>query len=123
MISDACRLRAKNALRSKLNREENITVFEKYIHQMYGDNDDEYLNNTFQIVYDVNTTNMSDVLKDLKEGKYGWHHKSLDTYRDIEYEQDAFIIQPFDFQLTPLLFHNQWLIFLLSYSTNVFRLS
>ena len=96
MISETCRLRAKSALRSKLNREENITVFEKYLHQMYGENERDYLHNAFQLTYDVHTTNMTGVLKDLKEGKYGWHHKSLGTYRDIEYEQDAFIIQPFE---------------------------
>ena len=96
VTSEEYRLRVRNALKSKLSRDENINVFEKYIFQVYGENDTDYLNNAFQVIYDVDTNNMSDILKDLKDGRYGWKHKSLDTYRDIEYEQDAFIIQPFE---------------------------
>lgn len=88
---------AKNALRLKLSKEDNITVFEKYLYQMYGDDEVTYTHNVYQVVHDLeNKDNMSQILSDIKNGLYGWNHKSLTTYRDIECEQDAFIIQPFE---------------------------
>jgi DNA-directed RNA polymerase subunit M/transcription elongation factor TFIIS len=86
----------KNALRVKLHKEENITVFENYIHKIYGENENCYKDTMYQVVNDLTPQNMSEILSDIKEGRYGWNHKSLSVYRDIEYEQDAFIIQPFE---------------------------
>ena len=86
----------KNALRLKLSKEENISVFENHIHKLYGDDIQSYKDNMYQIVNDLTTQNMHEILSDIKQNKYGWSHKSLCVYRDIEYEQDAFIIQPFE---------------------------
>jgi DNA-directed RNA polymerase subunit M/transcription elongation factor TFIIS len=86
----------KNALRLKLSKEENISVFENHIHKLYGDDIQSYKDNMYQIVHDLTPQNMHEILSDIKQEKYGWSHKSLSVYRDIEYEQDAFIIQPFE---------------------------
>ena len=86
----------KNALRLKLNKEENVTIFEKYIFQMYGKDEDCYNHNMYEVVNDLTHDNMHDILSAIKQERYGWKHKSLSSYRDIEYEQDAFIIQPFE---------------------------
>jgi DNA-directed RNA polymerase subunit M/transcription elongation factor TFIIS len=87
---------ARNALATKLTRSENIDVFERYAYEQYKDNDKDYINAVYQLVYDIAPDNLENVLKNLKEGKYGWSHDSLSMFRDIEYEQDAFIIQPFE---------------------------
>ena len=86
----------RNALRLKLKKEENIDVFEKYIYQMSNNEEETYNDNLYEVVYELTSTNMNDILSDVKQKKYGWSHKSLNIYRDIEHEQDAFIIQPFE---------------------------
>lgn len=87
---------AKNALALKLTRVENIEVFERYVFERYGHNEREYMNSVYQLVHDIHSDNLEKVLKDLKDGKYGWNHDSLEVFRDMECEQDAFIIQPFE---------------------------
>jgi DNA-directed RNA polymerase subunit M/transcription elongation factor TFIIS len=87
---------ARNALALKLTRAENITVFEKYIYEHYGTNERDYINALYQLVHDIKPDNLESVLKDLKDGKYGWNHNALEMFRNIECEQDAFIIQPFE---------------------------
>lgn len=86
----------KDALRLKLQKEENVVTFEKYIYQNYGEDVDTYNHNLYEIVNELTPQNMQQVLTDIKQKKYGWEHKSLSVYRDIEYEQDCFIIQPFE---------------------------
>jgi DNA-directed RNA polymerase subunit M/transcription elongation factor TFIIS len=90
------REKGKNALRLKLQKEENVLVFEKYINQMYGHDPNIYNHNLYDIVSELNAENMHKILDNIKKSRYDWSHESLSIYRDIEYEQDAFIIQPFE---------------------------
>lgn len=87
---------ARNALASKITKNENIQVFEKYLFENYGNNEKDYNNALYQLVHDIGKAPLEQVLNELKAKKYCWNHESLNNYKNIEYEQDCFIIQPFE---------------------------
>lgn len=87
---------ARNALATKITKNENIQVFEKYLFENYGQNEKDYKNALYQLVNDMGERPLEQVLNDLKAKKYCWNHESLNDYKNIEYEQDCFIIQPFE---------------------------
>lgn len=74
----------------------------KNVNQFYdllnNDDDDEEVMKrvVYQVLEDLNQNDEEIVLKSLKEKRCGWNHKTWNMYQDIEYEQDCFIIQPFE---------------------------
>ena len=77
------RERGKNALRLKLKKEENVVIFEKYIHQNYGEDVDTYNHNLYEVVNELTIENMHQLLTDIKQKKYGWD-QFFEKYLDYD---------------------------------------
>ena len=101
------RVKAKEALKCVMARENNINIFEKNIYDVtekkLKDNEDletVYFKNVFQIVMDIkeNKDKLGDILKNIKEGKLHFNHTHLETLIYEEREQDNFIITPFEIE-------------------------
>lgn len=60
------------------------------------DDNEEKTRVVYQVIEDLKHHDEDTVLANLKAQRYGWNHDSLKKYQDIEYEQDCFIIQPFE---------------------------
>lgn len=50
----------------------------------------------YQVLEDLKHQDEETVLASLKNNRYLWNHHTWKEYQDIEYEQDCFIIQPFE---------------------------
>ena len=99
--------KAKDALKCVITRENNINIFEKNIYDVTEKNlkEDEdlecvYLKNVFQVIMDVkaNKDKLSDILKNVKDGKLHFNHSHLQNLIYEEREQDNFIITPFEIE-------------------------
>jgi len=57
-----------------------------------------YKQTIYQIVNDclLEKKETDSLLSDIKSGKLNWNHDKFTTLKNIEYEQDQFIIQPFE---------------------------
>lgn len=57
-----------------------------------------YKQTIYQIVNDclLEKKETDSLLTDIKSGKLNWNHDQFTTLKNIEYEQDQFIIQPFE---------------------------
>lgn len=93
----------KNALKCSLNNEKNIAVLEKNIYEIANkkiDHDnlkETYFRYIYEILGDINDgKKLTDILNNVKTEKIGWNHESLSKLCDDEFEQDSFIIKPFE---------------------------
>lgn len=78
-----------------LENYKNVRLFSEVIFD--GKESDEKTKRiAYQVIEDLNHTDEDTILANLKAQKYSWNHDSLKKYQDIEYEQDCFIIQPFE---------------------------
>jgi len=57
-----------------------------------------YKQTIYQIINDtlLKKTDTDLLLQDIKAGKLNWNHDQFTSLKNIEYEQDQFIIQPFE---------------------------
>lgn len=79
-----------------LENYKNVRLFSEVIFEKAEDNEEETKRIAYQVIEDLNHTDEDTILENLQARKYGWNHDSLKKYQDIEYEQDCFIIQPFE---------------------------
>lgn len=86
---------AKITLQNKTSKQNAVTI-ENQIYQIHGEDIDAYNNTLYEVIYELTDKNIKEIVSDIKQNKYGWNHKSLETYRNREYEQDCFIVQPFE---------------------------
>jgi DNA-directed RNA polymerase subunit M/transcription elongation factor TFIIS len=96
----------KDALKCSLSNEKNIAVLEKNIYEVvkskFPDDDNNKLKeNYFTYIYEIlgdidDDKKLSEVLANIKTQKIGWLHPSLSKLCDDEFEQDSFIIKPFE---------------------------
>ena len=94
----------KTALKCSLSNEKNVSVLEKNIYEITKkkiDNDDKFKDIYFRYIYeilgDIDTgKKLTEVLANIKTEKIGWFHDSLSKLCDDEFEQDSFIIKPFE---------------------------
>jgi len=90
------RQKGKNSLSSLLKIESNIQIIEKLIFDSYSTETD-YLMVVYQVVGDIiQGSKLSEIVKCLKQNKYGWDHVSFDNERFNLDEQDKFIEHPFE---------------------------
>ena len=89
------REKAKNALKTKTS-DINTETIENHIHKLHGEKIEDYNHTLYEVVHELTNGNFNEIMTSVMENKYGWNHKSLETYRNREYEQDCFIVQPFE---------------------------
>lgn len=94
MDIEILREKGLNALRTVLNREQNITIIEKNI---FLKGIDDYELNIYQTIKDIkDEVKLNTLLDNIKKNKIKWKHDSLKDYIFEEDEQNNFIIQPFE---------------------------
>ena len=89
------RNRGVEALKTVLNKEQNIKIIEKAVFDK-GD-PDKYLIDIYDIVCKINNNNkLTNILSDIKNNKLGWNHSYLEDVIYEEQEQNNFLIKPFE---------------------------
>ena len=89
------REKAKNALQTKTSVVI-ATSIENQIHKIHGEKIEDYNHTLYEVVHELTNENLNEIMTNVMQNKYGWNHNSLETYRNREYEQDCFIVQPFE---------------------------
>lgn len=95
------RKHGRDALGTVLNIPGNIKIIEKHIHEVSSDegqtNEFDYKRNLYQIIGDIMVKKkLEDLLKNIKQKRIGWNHRSFDFARAQMDEQDDFIENPFE---------------------------
>ena len=74
------------------------TLFDYLLKLNVSNFDIIYKQTIYQIVNDclLEKKETDSLLTDIKSGKLNWNHDQFTTLKNIEYEQDQFIIQPFE---------------------------
>lgn len=94
MASEA-REYGRKALSTVLKIEKNIEVLERNLFEKYGGSE-EYNRVVMQTIGDISRgEKLGDILKSIKEEKYGWAHPQYREAFDRLEEQDDFITNPF----------------------------
>jgi DNA-directed RNA polymerase subunit M/transcription elongation factor TFIIS len=83
------------ALKTVLNKEQNVKTIEKVIFT-HGENS-EYLLNIYETIKDIKEgVKLNTLLTNIKKSQLGWKHSYLEDAIFEEIEQDNFIISPFE---------------------------
>lgn len=83
-----------NALKTILEKEQNIAIIEKNVYNIDNEN---YISNLYQSICDIkNQTKLNPLVESIKKGKVNWNHPHLQDLINEEEEQNSFIIQPFE---------------------------
>jgi DNA-directed RNA polymerase subunit M/transcription elongation factor TFIIS len=101
---DIHRQAGNSALRTVLNKEQNIKIIEKNIYDMSvetceedEDIPDTYRRNLYQIITDIQYgIKLKDILISIKKKKIGWCHNFFYEMILKQEEQDEFILTPFE---------------------------
>jgi DNA-directed RNA polymerase subunit M/transcription elongation factor TFIIS len=101
-IYDIVRPNGKKALGTVLKQEQNIKVFEKYIHKIAQESQESYdyknmyIKITMQVIGDIiKETSLNNILENLKANSFGWDHPMFSNIKERLDEHDEFIINPF----------------------------
>jgi transcription elongation factor S-II len=87
----------KEALKTVLKSEKNISILEKAIYEQSGEDNDLYNELVFTAVIDIkNGKKLQDVLSSFKDGKSMWNRQEFEDTKFRQQEQDEFIINPFE---------------------------
>ena len=87
----------KEALKTVLKSEKNISILEKAIYEISGEDSDLYNEFVFTAVIDIkNGKKIQDVLVSFKDGKSMWNRQEFEDTKFRQQEQDDFIINPFE---------------------------
>lgn len=100
------RSKGKTILKKIFNKEQNIIIFEKNIHEntlknlkKYENLEDIYIFNIYQFINDYNNNkNVQELLKEIKNGKIHWKNNYFNDLIDKEIEQDNFLIKPIEIE-------------------------
>lgn len=102
------RNKGKNALKTILNKEQNVIIIEKNIYKTtllnlkkYEDLEKVYLFNIFQIVNELHLNKnikLQQILKTIKDGNIYWKHAFFNNMIEKENEQDNFLVKPFEIE-------------------------
>ena len=91
------REKGKNALRLIMNKENNVSIFERRIYAGCGDDTDLYLRTISQVVLDYDSDkSIVENFRRIKEWKLDWEHECFDDERFYLNEQNGFIEKPFE---------------------------
>ena len=96
------RVKGKMALKTVISNDKNISILEKEIYNISlqkseKPKDEFYKSIIYEVIGDIILKNkLNNILENIKKNKIEWNHKSFDSIKFRQHEQDEFIVNPFE---------------------------